>query len=73
VNENPVDVKKSSKKDVEDKTKKHDRALKVLDPAIDIVNIVKNASEAGQDFSGPLKAAFGVTERILIMVRVRHL
>jgi len=70
VKEQSVGDKKPSKKDVEHKTRKHERTLKVLDPMIDLANIGKNASETAQDASGPLKAAFGVTERVLTIVRV---
>jgi hypothetical protein len=70
VTEQTVGGKKSSKKDVEHKARIQERTLQVLDTMTDGANIAKNASEAAQDVSGPLKAAFGVTERVLIMVRV---
>jgi hypothetical protein len=70
VKEQSVSDKKSSKKDVGHRTRVQERTLQVLDGMTDAANIGKNASEAAQDISGPLKAAFGVTERILIMVRV---
>ena len=71
--EQPASNNKPTKKDGKSRTRKQEKALKVLDTTIDASNIGKNLSQVAQDVSGPLQAAFGVTERVLTIVRVRYL